>query len=291
MHYFLTKRGPYKHPGRLFIEQVGMPTCEDDIVRYTVFLREQARAGKYPPIKLSAIRWHFGITLAIEQLPSGTPGFADHVKGIIWVRRDDLETRQQFTEAHEMIELLYGACQESPQWDESIFARKLEHKERLCHKGAAALLMPREAFLQYLDNGNVSLQTASFLAESCRTSLTATVHRMVDLSPNQCAMIIWHNKASTEKETGALRIWWAESSNSMGYISPGQYVDDKSLIWKAYETGQLQTGFEYLRIGNSSGTFAVEAKRVTLGDNRCVLSLIQPLPIPSPTSPSNAAML
>lgn len=281
MQYNLPKRRPYEHPGRQFIQKYGLPLQEDDIDRYADFLREEANTGENPPIRLRAIRWRFGIKLAIEALPDGMSGFTDHEKGIIYVRRDDVETRQQFTEAHEMVEVLYCACLESSQWEHSIFSKKQAQKERLCHKGASAILMPKQAFLRYLDNVSLSLQLASNIAEMCRTSITATIHRMVDLSSESCALVIWHNQATNEGNaefTGnTLQVQWAESSN-MGYISPGHCVSSQSLIWKAYKTGQPQKGAEHLRFGRLNGIFLVEAKKVTLGNHQSVLSLIQPLP-------------
>lgn len=285
MSHFLPKRPPYEHPGYKFIERYGIPVHEDDIVNYADFLREQAKAGKYPPISLRAIRWRFGIKLVIKSLPPGMSGFADHKEGSIYLRRDDLETRQQFSEAHEMIEILCGACRESQQWETSVFAKKSDQKERLCHKGAAALLMPKQAFLSYLNKVDLSLQTASSLAELCKTSLTATVHRMVNLSSKSCAMIVWHNQSTIargaseiECENYTLQVRWAETSHGMEYIPPGQSVNNESIIWQAYETGQPQKGSEYLRLGTLVGTFLVEAKKVRLGNVRCVLSLIQPWP-------------
>lgn len=288
MRYNLPKRNAYAHPGRLYIRRFGIPSEEEDLVRYADFLREEARAGRYPPIRLRAIHWRFGIRLIFETLPPGTPGFTDHDRGIIWVDRNDRDSRQRFTQAHELIEILYGACRESPQWEGSIFAQKASQKERLCHKGGASLLMPKQAFLSYLSDRPLSLQTASSLAELFKTSFTAAVHRMVALSPEECAMIVWHNRSArggeadaADENTRGLQVWWAESSANMGYIQDGAINDNESLIQKAYETGKLQSGYEYLRLGNLTRAFSIEAKRVAFGSTVCVLTLIQPLPTDS----------
>lgn len=283
MRYNLPERNPYNHPGRLYIKRFGIPTEEEDLAKYADFLRKEARAGKYPPIRLRAIHWRFGIRLIFETLLPGTPGFTDHENGVICVDRNDSASRQRFTQSHELIEILYGACRESPQWEGSIFARKARQKERLCHKGAASLLMPRQAFLSYLSDMHLSLQTASSLAKSFKTSFTAAVHRMVALSPKQCAMVVWHDR--THNDEGAdevdetkysLQVWWAESSADMGYIQDGA-ISDGSLIQKAFDTGEFQSGSERLRLGDLTGFFSVEATRVTFGSVVCVLTLIQPL--------------
>lgn len=290
-NYYLPKHNPYLHPGRLFLEQHDIPTSEDDIVSYTDFLREQSRAGKYPPIGLRAIHWHFGIKLAILPLPPGTHGFADHLKGIIYVRQDDEEPRQRFTQAHELIEILYCACEESSQWEDSIFCQMLPQKERLCHKGAAALLMPQDSFVNDLSYLPVSLQTASQLAQKYETSFTAAVHRMVNLCPQKCLMVVWREKSKSEDNSSkrgmtptSLEIWWAEPSKSMSYIVSGQIISTKSIIWNTYITGQLQSGLEQLRLDNRINTFLVEAKRITFGNIVCVLSVIQPVIDPLPSS-------
>lgn len=285
LQYNLPKRRPYEHPGRLFVERHGVPGDVDGIVKYANFLRHKAHAGKYSRVRLSAIRWRFGVRLTIETLPPDTPGFSQHEQGLICVRREDPRERQRFTEAHEFIELLYRACKESPAWMESVFATNKHRKEKLCHKGAAALLMPRESYLRYLRNAGVSLQLASSLAELFRTSLTSSVHRMVDLSSTDCAMLLWDGLSQprrSEKYSGSqpdvLHLRWAVCSPGIGYIPPAVSVDTNSLIGQALTTPGIHKGKEEVNLGGISGECLIEAKRVTLAGQQCVLSLVQPSP-------------
>lgn len=282
MNYNLPKRPEYQHPGRLFLQGYGVPTTQKGVVQYANYLLRETRQAKFAPVKLSAIRWRFGLKTKFVNLPSSIQGFADHTKGEIFVNSNDHENRQRFTEAHEMIELLYKACEESPLWDNSIFANISEsRKEQLCHKGAAAILMPKEPFMRDMGVAPPSLDRASRLAETYKASLTATVHRMVAVSSYPCAMIIWQQPECNEQSKDSqacnetpLQVWWAESSTSMPYISSGQFTDNK-LICNAFGDNKIRSGTGHLCFKTITGSFCIDAKRVAFGNTRYVMSLIQ----------------
>jgi Zn-dependent peptidase ImmA (M78 family) len=188
---YVPKRNPYQHPGRLFIAEYGLPILIDDIYAYARFLRQHSMSV---PVRLRAIKWRFGIRREFirEKDLLDTDGFNDHQQGIIWVNQHHSEERQRFTFAHELMEMLFCACEESPEREISVFAIMSDQKERLCNKGAAALLIPRRSLLTHLSGTRPSLQLASNLVKEYRISLTACVHRMVEVSPEPCTMIIWH---------------------------------------------------------------------------------------------------
>ncbi len=282
MRYNLPKRRPYEHPGRLFVARHGVPEFSDGIVEYANFLRNETRLGKYAPTRLRAIRWRFGAKLEPTALPPETPGFSDHELGLIFVNKDDPLPRQRFTEAHEFVELLYRACKESEDGSKAIFATHLQDKEKLCHKGAAALLMPQELYLHHLGNAGVSLEAASFLAGFFGASLTAAVHRMVDLSSVDCAMMLWHVPPELKQslgerweESAALNLNWAVYSPGIRHRPSKLIIDADSLIWQAYVMGGIHLGKEMLNFGRLSSEYLVEAKRVTLAGEQCMLLLIQ----------------
>ena len=281
MNYNLPKRPEYQHPGRLYIQEHGIPTTQSGIVHYANYLLVNARQAKFAPVKLSAIRWHFGIRRDFKVLPATIQGLTDHEKGKIVINIQDTDGRKRFTEAHEMIELLYKACKESPLWERSIFAKVSENrKEQLCHKGAAAILMPEEPFTRDMDGAPPSLDRASRLADFYKTSLTATVHRMVAVSSYPCAMIIWQQPEYNEQENcthayekDTMQVRWAEASKRMPYISFGQLTDNK-LICSAINDSQTKRGTEELIFTRGTGLFSIEAKRVTFDNKPYVMSLI-----------------
>lgn len=273
-------RRPYQHPGRLFIAQYGLPRRVEDVLAYARFLRQERFAI---PVKVESITWRHGIRREFLNIPGmeNMEGFTDHELGIIYVNQRYSEERQRFTVAHELIEMLYSACRESPEWAQSIFAANSIPKERLCNKGAAALLLPQRSMRIFLSETPPSLKVASNLTTVYKTSLTACVHRMVELSSNPCAMIVWRLPSDSEKETAfnynqhSLQVWWSEVSEGTNWRIPHKQTSP-ALVNQVYATGRLLTGSENLTIGNWLGNFAIEAQRVTYGAIRCVLSLIRP---------------
>lgn len=277
-------RKPYQHPGRLFIAEYGIPRRVEDILSYARYLRQ----GKsFAPVKLRNIMWRYGIQCKTLRLPDiqGIEGFTDHESGIIFVNNSYSDERQNFTVAHEFIEMLYSACKESPEWECSVFATMPDQKERLCNKGAAALLIPAQSLQTFLNEMQPSLQLASNLSNQVyKTSWTACVHRMVELSHEPCAMIVWRQSQFNEqeslpdKESDSLHVWWAEVPKQINWQIPRQQ-SAPTLVHQAYKENQLCKGKETLTIGNLSGSFTVEAKKVAFGDQECVLSLVSPLAI------------
>lgn len=277
---YVPRRKPYQHPGRLFNAEHGIPTEVEDIAAYARFLRQ----GKiFVPVRLRAITWRFGIRKEFFSLPSTEKldGLADHETGIVYINQQHSEERQRFTIAHELMELLFSACEESPEWETSIFAANSADKERLCNKGAAALLIPARTLLSHLHDTQPSLELASNLAREYKTSLTACVHRLVEVSPDPWAMIIWHCPSdglryfSSDANRNDLQVWWSEPPHYVGTFMRGQAAPEQSLIRTVYETHQPLVGTEILMIGHLQGEFLIEARKVTLGDKKCVLSLVK----------------
>jgi len=141
---------PYCHPGRAFLSRHGMVQCEQDVFRYVQFLCQEAGLDDQPPIDLTQIYQHFGIPTPLRAPLEEQQGIlVDSNNGIILIKEDDPLVRQRFTEGHELMELLFDAQAEAssssclPAWSE-------QHKERLCDRGAAALLMPESSFVPKL---------------------------------------------------------------------------------------------------------------------------------------------
>jgi len=286
----------FRHPGRAFLERYGSPHTVEDVLRYADFLRAEAGVDDQPPVDLSLIFQHFGITSHRVPLPEQQGLLFDSESGIILIKQDDPVARQRFTEAHELIEFLFEVQEEAPGWS-GPWRRFAGHlKEQLCEQGAAALLMPQVSFVPLVRKLGVSMETGSWLANLYQTSFLATLFQMVRLGPGAHALVIWRyalKPTQVERLPAAeqmslfgsdfvtlpqeeLRVWWATSTQGLttGFIPKHKSVPRDSLIFHAYETGLPQNGIEHVNLGKVHGRCLVEARPVTIGDECCVLSLL-----------------
>ncbi len=287
---------PYQNPGRLFIEKFGIPRDVDDIIRYADFLRREAGVSNQPPIDLMKIFGRFGIkshqVLLVEQ-----QGTSDGLLGFMLIKEDDPATRQRFSEAHELIEFLFHQYKNMPEWRQSYYATHNTTKEKLCQKGAAGLLMPQESFVPAMLEHGVSFESASDLAGIFKTSLLATLYRILAECGDERLLVIWRFALKPTQEVNQaqpslfgndisllpqkkLRIWWSVTSarTNNEFIPPHQSIHDDSIIVKAYETGQFQKGSERFQLKGIYGRYNVEAKKVNVGEQMCILSLLHRQP-------------
>jgi hypothetical protein len=65
-------------------------------------------------------------------------------------------------------------------------------------------------------------------------------------------------------------------SSGIGDIPPGVRIGKNSVIYQAYAVPGIHEGNEEVGFGSISGKCLIEAKRVTLAGERCVMSLVQP---------------
>lgn len=287
----MMKKRPYENPGKLFIDKYGLPHDIDDILKYTDFLYQQSKLNDQPPIDLTKIFNHFGISNHQGAL-NEQQGLSDGNLGFTLVKEDDPITRQRFSEAHELIEFLFHEYKNLPEWERSYYSTHHSTKEMLCQKGASALLMPRSSFAPHVLNMGVSLQSASILAKLYETSLLATLYRMLDVCVGEYLLVIWKYTLRPSQENSCsqpslfgdaisflpekkLRIWWVvkSSTESKNYIPSNQSVNKDSVIVRAFETGELQQAEEFFQMRGISGKYEIEAKRVNIGDELCILSL------------------
>jgi IrrE N-terminal-like domain len=274
----------YRHPGKAFLARHGMIQREEDIFRYVDFLRRESGLGDQPPIDLEVIYRHFGMPTPIPAPLDEQQGIlVDSNTGIILIKEDDSLVRQRFTEGHELMELLFDAIAESqeksalPSWSEA-------HKEKLCDRGAADLLMPRSSFIPRLYELGLSIQTARSLAEMYQTSLMSTLVRMIEQGEGNCALVAWHQslkptemRKTTVKSAKKLRIWWRMQTPDWtgGFIPKDKSISGNSRILAAYELEQSQSGQERINLGWGSIDCEVEAVPIVLSDRTYVLSLLK----------------
>ena len=291
-----TRRPVCHHPGRAFVERYGSPHTVEDVLRYADFLRTEAGVDDQPPVDLTLIFQHFGITSRRAPLIDQQGVLLDSDNGIILINQDDPLARQRFTEAHELMEFLFEVQEEASGWSGP--RRRFDGylKEQLCEQGAAALLMPQASFVPLVRKLGVSMETGSSLANLYQTSFLATLFQMVRLGPGAHALVIWRYAlkptqvqrlpaqeqmslfgsgfvASPQKE---LRVWWATCTQGLtkGFVPKHKSIPRDSLIFYARETRLPQSGVEYVSLGRVQGHCLVEARPVTIGDECCVLSLL-----------------
>lgn len=283
----------YKHPGKLFLKNHGPVRAIPDVVRYADFLRSEARISHQPPVDLQRIRQEFGIPMPIViSLPGQQGILLDHYTGKIYINEDDPETRQRFSYAHELVELVF-AIQEKEYPTIKITVPK---KERLCEQGAAALLMPSASFSALMHETGVHLEGASTLARLYQTSFLATLVHLIHQSKLPLILVLWQfaykpseivptaHQLSFEVMTEPslpqkkLRVWWSLCSpqlpRSQYYVPPHISAPQDSCICQSYQSGELHRRNEEIHFGARSIRGLVEAKRITIGTERCVVTLI-----------------
>lgn len=282
---------PYQHPGHAFIAQQGPLQRGADVERYGDFLLSAAGLSHEPPVDLEQIYRHFGMPLPCRAPLIEQQGIlVDGDRGLILIKADDPAVRQRFTEGHELLELLFEAqAQQATGWQV-----QGDRKERLCDRGAAALLMPQASFAPRLTNLGVSITTAKTLAQDYRVSLLATLVRMMQLGEGAHCLVVWRLGWATAAEKSAgtlppqLRVWWRSPTPAWQAPLPAanQGVVEGSVVAIAQRMDQFLTGTEswpepaLLQPEPPASTplrCSVEAMPLKIGKRRCVVSLFHAL--------------
>ncbi|MBU0513921.1 MAG: ImmA/IrrE family metallo-endopeptidase [Chloroflexi bacterium] len=286
----------YQHPGELFIAQYGRVTDRLGVTRYVDFLRREAGLNDEPPIDLALIFRHFAFpTPKRVSLPGQSGVLMDPDRGIIFISSDDSAVRQRFSEAHELLELLFPAHSSSPSWSNrtrNLFSDKV--KERLCEEGAAELLMPLSTFIPHTHQWGVSLEAGQKLAVLYDISLTAALLRAVRFGPGKHALVLWKLAwKPTEKDTllnpdqlplfedytpyppsQKLRVRWGCSTQGGPFIPPNKSIKFDTHIYQAYEQGSVTNGMDWLDLSTFHGHCFCESMAITLDSEPHVLSVI-----------------
>ena len=286
----------YANPGALFLRKFG-PVCHVvDVMRYVAFLRDEAGLGIEPPIDLSLVYRRFEIPVpALVPLPNQQGLLVNSERGVILINEGDLATRRRFTEAHEVIELLFSAQPSGIGWAaRRAGAFKMGTKEQLCNEGAAELLMPRESFVPRLKRMGISFQAAWFLSEEYRVSATAALVHMVRLGKGHHAVVVWRmknkpieigNKAPKEQLSlfnempkpnppMKLRVEWSFGGPTVPFIPQDKSVPEESSIHSAWRDGSFTIGEDVLHLGTTKGKFKSESQPFESNDERLVISLL-----------------
>lgn len=290
------KQGMHTPPGQLFINQYGSVNGPEDVERYAAFLRSEAGIDGEPPVDLAAIFQRFGAPTPKRVALAGQQGvLLDPEAGLILIEERDRPTRQRFTEAHELMEMLFAAMPTRPNaYGRDVGNFKHLTKERLCNAGAAELLMPSVTFLPRVQQLGVSFDTARMLAVEYEVSLAASLIRMAIIGPGRHAAVLWRmkNKPSEIKSQvpenqlaliempaariarQKLRVVWSFSGEEGLFIPKDKSVSDDTLVYAAWCDHCFLAGTNHLDLGTVQGIFYSENQPFEAEEDWQVISLL-----------------
>ncbi|MBN1430618.1 MAG: hypothetical protein JXB07_19760 [Anaerolineae bacterium] len=210
----------------------------------------------------------------------------------------DPRTVQLYSQAHELIELLFLGLQEyDPPWlDDKSIQELLDQKEDMCESGAAELLMPMGWFRPLVESNGLSLQTGKGLARTSGLSLTAITRRMLETGMRECIFVIWkfaHKPTEfVPSQIGQLPLWGSETSMDPPmrprveyfwrsptvnqYIKKDKSVGTDTSVAQTFDEprGVIVRGYDYLEIGKEPGCYLTESISVAFDGQERVMSLV-----------------
>ena len=286
----------YENPAKLFLKNHSIESLTD-VIAYTNFLREESGITSEPPIDLQIIMNRFSINRPeTVQLPKqqGTTVTFNGSPQII-IHAGDIVTRQKFSTAHELIELLFSELPGNIRPDrvkENIFGKD---KEQICQMAAANLIMPEQSFRPRSTRLGLAFKSAETLAEEYEVSLMAALSRLVDMYPNQSIMVLWQikNKPAELKNKipenqiklpgllpnnlpmKKIRVSWTHGRYKNYFLPLNKSIPEDSSIYNAWNTDQFVSGEEIIPFGSYNVKVFVESKPVNIKGEKHILSLIR----------------
>lgn len=307
-----------RQPGYEFIEQyeLGLPSCTVSLATcvrdYADFLRAKAEQTE-PPFDVDAICRAFDLQLldGTALSGSGPDGASLDALGLIVVVEGDHEARRRFTIAHELIEILVRALQGNQLGPVlADYVGDTGKKEALCHWGASYVLAPDVHVRPLWRDGGASLALADELSRRFGLSLVAAAHTVCDRDRSRrTALVVWRlaHTAAEERTPGdvgqtalfgvghrpmppqKVRVWWARFPKHLSHLQVtvgNSSTPNGSHVHTTYHGGAPGTARERVQIGRFDGVCAVDARRVRLGDEVAVVSLLGLPPKYGPTAPA-----
>lgn len=283
-----------KSAGKKFLEShspLNFDTLLDD---YANFLIHEAQIDKLP-VNLEMIFAKFGITSKSARINNRGAMINEN---IILYNEVDRESVQLFTQAHELVEILFEALKkyDPVSISEADLLNFLDEKETHCDTGASRILLPQEFFIQELTRKGFSLKSACEIASLAKASLTTTIRRMLELSVEKAVFVVWKCGYRNEEEEiiklSKIQLSFIEPDLPVPKLRvekifnpqnlPLQILINKSIgkdssVVRALNlsTGEISIGNDYLEIfKNDEGEYKTESIRANYGDERRVLSLI-----------------
>lgn len=267
-----------------------------------------------PPFSMEALASLRGIRPS-AQPPAHSPDaeLCPDGKGGVLLRlnRDRPLTRQRFSVGHEITHTFF------PGYGEKVQCRKPAARswadpedviETLCDIGASELLFPMPWFEGDADRLGSNAQGLAELAERYKASLEATVRRIVDISKEPVAAVLFQWKlkpAQTRKGIGRkdqpnlfgtapeeearvllkLRVEYSVASSTFDlHIPHDKSVESTGVIYAAAAGNCCSDGEEQLDLGPCQGRFRINALPFFTDDDafgpngeKSVLAVIRPL--------------
>ncbi len=157
-------------------------------------------------------------------------------------------SRQNFSLAHEIAHILLLES------GKGVFTAKARYshyensrvEEDLCDIGAAELLMPKSVFVRYASQYDFSLICLQLLARAFRTSIIATVRRLLEVHPDTCLAIFWKFRDCTSSSEKKLRVQYSVHPRTDGigsnhFIPQNVSANENSSVIKAFRTDELRS--------------------------------------------------
>jgi hypothetical protein len=293
-------------PGHAFIQQYerGLPSTRKELARcvsaYTDFLIVESGGHDLPPVDLGLIYTHFSLRAVeggFKEASLNIEGANLAGRGVIMFDSSDIDTRQRFTQAHELLEALIVAL-EGNQYPAALRPYiEGKKKERLCNWGAARLLMPTRLFRERVSEIGVGIEAAERIAQEFETSRLATLRHMVNCYPEKCGLLVlkrahkptefapsphqgelWEGTAGTGGPEKKTRVqWWhlGRRARQTFHIPYAKSVPPDSLIARSLHEEAAKTGYEYINLGDLQGSLWVEAIPFTAKDETHVAALLR----------------
>jgi hypothetical protein len=198
-------------------------------------LLQQLGVTEPQEIDLEAIAYHVGAKVRFRPLC----GCEAHIVGcagraIITVKRDSSARRKRFSIAHELGHWRYHRGKTLVCRVEEYRPRDAASPEKVADGYAADLLMPRYLFVPMASAiERISFDSIGRLAESFKTSLTATAIRFVDLD-QFLGFVVSH--------TSRGRRWFARAPSVPRHWFPREDLDEKSFAFGIQFGGRPDDG-------------------------------------------------
>ena len=290
------------HPGKLYLERLGSIQSADDILGFAEFLRKESGLDGMLPVDISAIYAHFGIPRPkYVSLPGQQGLLVDAEQGIVAINSRDPETRQRFSEAHELAEMLFSVLPAGVDLGGGWFLKRPggfteSTKEYLCNRVAANLLMPPQELRVHVQQYGVTFEGARAVASECQVSLSAALVQLTHLGSGRYSVVLWRmkNKPTEIKNQPAsnqlklfdnhhiglpakkLRVEWSMRATDGPFIPKNKSTESTSQIYFAWENGSFSEGEERMSFdGRNTGLYRSENLPFEFEGERYVLSLIE----------------
>jgi Zn-dependent peptidase ImmA (M78 family) len=295
--------------GHRFIQQYepGLPEtpgelaqCIKDFVMYVIV--SSGQDIETPPFDFAEVFEALGVEACFADLEAlGIGGMNLAQRGIVACNDTDIQTRQRFTMAHEVMEILVDALRGNEYGSalRPYLGRDPEKKEQLCNWGAGLLLVPTPVLRTLVDEHGISLQTAEIISQTCSVSRLTSLFRLTQAYPYRLGMAVWHmargwsddRRRARERQipvggeiSGAeyrhepgqkLRAKWSTFGKPLRHkeIRARESAPEGSVMHEAWTNDEYRSGRNTVRFSRLDGTFCIEAVPYLANGERHVVSV------------------